>query len=245
MKNKKFIIRLLHIIVITVFLNSCAMHNGVLSSNAVFADKNFKVIGIGIGESQSIKILGFGGLKKNALVFEAKDDLYKKTCLKQGQILTNITLDYKHEFYIVFSKTKVTISGEIVDFNDEANDLKDNFYGLKERNGYILGEQIYIKTDSIYQLRKIERISLDEIQSISEKNEAYITNFEESFQIKGSFDYKKKTYSIGDNITMTSENTGEEKTVWFTGKVIGISINKTLLLDSTKNKYKVIKIDKK
>jgi glycerol uptake facilitator-like aquaporin len=61
-----------------ILFGSCAVHYGQLSTNAVIVDKNFHIVGVGIGESHTIKILGVGGLKKNAMVFEAKKNYTRK-----------------------------------------------------------------------------------------------------------------------------------------------------------------------
>ena len=129
-------------------------------TNAVLVDNHFKILGVAIGEAESVKILGFGGLKKDALVFDAKNDLYQKAGLKPGQALTNMTVDFKQEFYLVTSKTKVMVTGEIVDFNPDNHKSLQNNYRLKDRNGYTVGEQIYAKTNEGYVKGKIERLDL-------------------------------------------------------------------------------------
>lgn len=222
---------------------SCATHNGYLSSNAVLVDNNFRIIGIGIGEAESIRILGFGGLKKNALVYDAKNDLYNKVELKQGQALTNITVDFKRENFILYSKTKVTVSGEIVDFNKSNDSLTQNFYGLKERKGYELGEQVYVMFNGKYVLKKIKVLDLDEIQLESENNELLTYKFDYSYRLFGSFHYKERKYSIGDDIEIILESNTHSGNESFKGEVIGVSTKNALLRGITKNEFKVIKID--
>jgi len=238
---------------ISVLLISCASHYGFLSTNAVLMDKNFRIVGLGVGESQTMKILGFGGLKKEALVFDAKKDLYRNVELKTGQALTNITVDFKHEYYFVYSKLKVTVTGEIVDFNSITENTK-NYYGLQERNGYRVGEQVFVKINGKYTKRKIERLDFKELQiesSITElqTKEPTIVRYEDSFLLTGYFDYKKTKYSIGDRIEISTKSVnnpqGNQKTRVFAGNAIGISTKYALILDDVNNLYKVIEIDKK
>ena len=228
------------------------MHSGYLSSNAVLVDNNFRIIGLGVGESESIKILGFGGLKKDALVFDAKNDLYKKVELKQGQALTNITVDFKSEFYLLFSKTKVIVTAEIVDFNSNTNGRTDNFYGLKERNGYKVGELVYVKLNGKYEERIIESLFLKELQIESsnlESDEMTVFEYKEAFKLKGNFEYEKSEYTIGDKIEIISKSaknpSGNQNISEFNGYVVGISEKYALLLDKTKNQYLVIDVNKK
>lgn len=63
--------------------------------------------------------MGIGGLNKDALVYEAKIRLYKSINIKQGQALANISVDWRNGFYILFSKTKVTLSADIIEFLNE------------------------------------------------------------------------------------------------------------------------------
>jgi hypothetical protein len=228
------------------FLSSCATHNGCISSNAVLVDSNFRIIGLGVGEVKSVRVLGFGGLKKDALVFEAKSDLYKKVKLKPGQALTNITVDFKREFYFVFSKTKVIVTAEIVDFNHQKDDSQQNNYGITERNGYEIGEQVYVKIYGIYSLRKVEKIYLKGLQVLLDNNEVKNIKYEDSYRLEGNFEYKNKIYSIGDYIEISKEGSnlsGDDEIVLFTGKVAGISTKNALLIDSVNNRYISIRIE--
>lgn len=98
-------------------LNSCAFHQGSMTGNANLSDNNFKIIQLAIGQAKTTHVLGFGGLNSDALVFEAKRNLYQSFPLKEGQALANITVDFKRSYYLFASTTKVTITADIVDFN--------------------------------------------------------------------------------------------------------------------------------
>lgn len=156
--------------------------------------------------------------------------------------MTNITVDFKREYFIFYSKTKVIVSGEIVDFNKSNDSLIPNFYGIKERNGYTLGEQVYVMLNSNYVLKKIKLLDLDEIQLESENKDLLIYKYDNSYKLLGSFYYKEKKYSIGDDIEIyvQTSNTGNES---FKGEVIGVSTKYALLREINKNEFKVIKID--
>ncbi len=128
-------------IIVALFVSSCANHFGMLSSNAVVVNDQFRVVGLGIGESETTKIFGIGGLNKSALVYEAKKDLYKNINLEKGQALTNISVDFKRTDLLVYSKTKVYVTAEIVDFSGDDKE-QGNDYKVQERRGFSLGESV-------------------------------------------------------------------------------------------------------
>ncbi len=250
MKTKNIMLRTTLSFLTIYLLSSCATHHGFLSSNAVLINNDFKIIGLGIGESESLKVLGFGGLKKDALVFDAKNDLYKKVELKQGQALTNITVDFKHEFYFIYSKTKVIVTGEIVDFNSSNDKLSQNYYGLKVRNDFKIGDPVYVKIDGSFKKRVIEKLDLNELQIELLKQDSEILSslsikYEDVFRLNGVFDYEKTRYSIGDKIEIEVRSgktpSGKQNSSEFIGKVIGISQRYALLIDEN-SKYEVIAI---
>lgn len=107
------------------FCSSCAFHNGMMTGNAVLSNNNFKVTGVTTSSAQTTKVLGIGGLNKEALVYEAKIGLYKGINLKQGEALANISVDWKNAFYILFSKTTLTLSADIIQFMDEPVDKEE------------------------------------------------------------------------------------------------------------------------
>ena len=117
--------KLLLFIIPALFLSSCANHSGMMTGNAHLKDKNFKVVGLAYGSDYTTKVLGIGGLNKDALVLNAKKNLYSNFPLKEGQALANVTVDFKKEWLIFVMKTKVIVSAEIVDFDlDRAQSLE-------------------------------------------------------------------------------------------------------------------------
>jgi len=103
-----------------LLLNSCAFHSGVMTGNAALSDANFKVVDYAIGTSETFKVFGLGGVATDALVLEAKRNLYENHPLKEGQALANVSVDSKNSYFIIVSKKKILISADIIDFNDDA-----------------------------------------------------------------------------------------------------------------------------
>lgn len=114
------------IIPFVFLLGSCAFHSGVMTSNPNFTSPNHELTALAVGTASTEKIFGIGGLKKDALVLEAKKNLYAVYPLKKGQSYANTSVDLKKAFYLFFSKTTVTISADIVQI-DNAENLSEEY----------------------------------------------------------------------------------------------------------------------
>ncbi len=112
----KSIFKLAVLFSFTIFFSSCATHYGLMSSSSSLSSNNFKVIKLAKGESSTTKIFGIGGLDKDALVADAKKNLLENNPLKDGQVLANITVDFKNSFMLIIMETKVTITADIIEF---------------------------------------------------------------------------------------------------------------------------------
>lgn len=240
--------RILLFVLTVTSMSSCAFHSGMLSSNAVLMNNQFKIAGIVIGESESMKILGIGGLAKDALVYKAKQDLYEHASLKPGQGLTNMTVDFKREFYLIFFKTKVTVTAEIVDFNADAQNTISNEYRLINRNGLSFGDSVFVKIGSSYRQGIIKKLEIKKvtIEDFTFKTSA-LYPYEKVFKLQGSFHYKSEQYSVGDETKMTvvtnSKQPGNQKPKTITVKVMGLSGQKALLFRPDNSQFFEINID--
>ncbi|SKC46664.1 DUF6567 family protein [Ohtaekwangia koreensis] len=110
----------LMVVAAMVLLSSCAAHVGTLTSNVSLNQANFRVVSTATGSAQTKLVLGFGGLKKEALVAEAKKDLIAKANLTPTQVLANISVDYKTSIYPGFIPAvvinKVILTADVIEF---------------------------------------------------------------------------------------------------------------------------------
>lgn len=97
-------------------LTSCAFHSGMMNNSVQLNQNNFKYVRNASGVAKTTKIIGIGGIEKQALVAEAKKDLLNNYPLKDGQALANIVVDFKTSFFLVLMETKVTVTADIVEF---------------------------------------------------------------------------------------------------------------------------------
>jgi len=103
-------------VLMVVLTTSCAFHSGIINNSASLGSKNFKIVKLIKGYAKTKKYFGLGGLNKNALVFEAKKDMYENNPLNENQTIANVTVDFKNTIILIYTETKVTITAEVVEF---------------------------------------------------------------------------------------------------------------------------------
>jgi hypothetical protein len=113
MKNSKGIIALVSL---SLFITNYASHIGSYTSSASLSSPNFRYVKLVKGETEISKILGFVGLSTEALVSDAKINMFQNYPLKDNQAYANISVDFKNSNFLVVKKTKVTITADIVEF---------------------------------------------------------------------------------------------------------------------------------
>lgn len=150
---------------ISAILSSCAFHTGNISSGAVI-DCPMKTIVT--GQASTIKFFGLGGLNKNALILEAKKDLYKTHLSNKNIKLTNFSVDFKTSFILFYTSTIATVSADLYDcgaptetyFEPEASPMI---------NGLSAGDSIIYEYGRMYH-GQINSISINNKCKISYKN---------------------------------------------------------------------------
>ncbi len=94
-------------------LTSCiAVHHGSVSTTSM--GKNVVFEDLAIGVSQSKKLFGLGGMKKDAMILKAKTNLYLSRPLKNDEEYVNFVLDFKKSYFFIFSKLKITMSADVI-----------------------------------------------------------------------------------------------------------------------------------
>lgn len=113
---------------IVAFLCSCtSFHSGTLSSS--ISDRNVCYVDVASGISKTKKILWFGGIRKDALVLEAKKQMILNRPLKAGEQYQNITVDFKQTWYGIWvQNTRATVHADVVRFCSEDSNPMDSSY---------------------------------------------------------------------------------------------------------------------
>ena len=115
----KSILKTTLIVFTAILLTSCsAGHTGYMSSSASLSSANFSYVKQNIkGEATATYILGIGGLAKETLVDDAKQNMLAQNQLKNNQTLANLTVNFKISRYLGFYATaKCIVTADIVEF---------------------------------------------------------------------------------------------------------------------------------
>lgn len=104
--------------------SSCAFHNGMVGGGIPPANPACIRVGTAHGSSKTGQVLGIGGTRRDALVLDAKEDMYQNYPLDPQQQYAFITVDFKRSFFPFFSSTQVVISADILDCSGEAEVLR-------------------------------------------------------------------------------------------------------------------------
>ena len=98
-------------------LTSCASHYGYINDSASISQSNFSYTKHDIrGEAKATYILGFGGLKRQAIADEAKRDMLAKNPLGPNQTIANVTVNYKTLYFPFYNQTICTVTADVVEF---------------------------------------------------------------------------------------------------------------------------------
>ncbi|HQQ94376.1 MAG TPA: hypothetical protein PLQ93_07465 [Bacteroidia bacterium] len=104
--------------ILGMLLTSCALHSGYMSDSAALNTNNFAYVKRDVsGSAQASYVLGIGGLKRNALVDDAKKALYNNYPLGDNQAYVNLTVNWKMSFFFIVMFNKCTVTASIVQFN--------------------------------------------------------------------------------------------------------------------------------
>lgn len=134
-----------------VLLSSCSYHIGTIGggtgtvTNAQFANIDFAY-----GTAKTTNFLGIGGNKKDALVLEAKRNLYLNYKLRPTQVIGQTTVDFKRTFFFPIITTKVTVSADIIDFSTDSsvssnktNNNRNRFINPQKGGQFEIGEEVF------------------------------------------------------------------------------------------------------
>lgn len=109
----------------SLLLSSCAASHEATSNqnqnqtSVVLSKNNYRVVGYVKGESKQTYVLGIGGLSKRSLAQSAMSEMYNNADIKdKPRAIINSNIQYKNQFYFFWSKSKVIVTGTIIEFVD-------------------------------------------------------------------------------------------------------------------------------
>lgn len=215
-------------------LSSCAIHYGSISSSSLY--KSVKYEDIAFGVSQTKMYFGIGGLSQDALVLEGKRELIKNRPLRPDEEYVNFTVDFKKTFFPFYSQTKVTMSADVVRFQNEtlsdpySEEYKNKLFGKNLSNIlFSIGDSIIIK-----KAKEATIISFKDNDNVrvlyktkSDKNRTKTVSLKDIYTISKPY----KGYKIGDRFIYSLKPSGNEQQT--SGKIIGLGLNSLIIRDNS------------
>lgn len=111
--------RLLVFVFSVFYFSSClAVHSGSMANSAALSSANFSYVKQNVsGVASATYFLGIGGLKKQSLVNDAKNNMTINSPLRENQALTNLTVNFKTTSYLGIVQTMTCfVTADIVEF---------------------------------------------------------------------------------------------------------------------------------
>lgn len=231
---KKFFL----IITIGLFITSCAVHSGSMSSSTLPANAQYEDVAVGV--SQTSYILGIGGLSQDALVYGAKRNLYECRPLKANESYINFTVDKKDSYFPFYKKSVVTVTADVISYKENPidNPFAENY--LKKIAGNSLSTDLFAVGDTVLNtsMQKMVVLSVEskdvvKVMYKTTKNKIRTRNVTTSsiYSRKGSINNLK----VGDPYVFNENNKADSEDQ--VGIIMGLGINNLMIKKNTGSIY--------
>ncbi|NQZ78852.1 MAG: hypothetical protein HRT61_22460 [Ekhidna sp.] len=153
------------ILLIFLLLSSCSYHIGSISGGTgTITNESFGSVDFAYGTAKTTNFLGIGGNKKDALLLEAKRNLYQNYKLRATQVIGQTTVDFKRTFFLPILTTKVTLSAEVIDFSKDSvklnatDDNRNRFIKPGKGGHFEIGEEVFYfkKLNSVFSAKILD-----------------------------------------------------------------------------------------
>jgi hypothetical protein len=248
-----------------LFFSSCiVIHSGNTSSGPLLSVKD-QYVDIAEGRAKAIFVLGFGNLKNDRLVLNARKDMYSKRHLVPQEYYANLTTDISRKYILgtFIQLTRVTVSADVLKSGDItetvfadrftkkiATPVKSKTETPLQEDNYSLitnGDSLYYSSDNnrygLYVAAMKEKETLVLIPTQSTNKTILVSLPDNLFFIKnktvnGIVSGQSKSFEVKDEFSSGF--------IPKTGLVLGLS-NNTALIDCEKSFYVVplTKLNKK
>ncbi|MFW5760430.1 MAG: DUF6567 family protein [Cyclobacteriaceae bacterium] len=141
---------------ITLCISGCAFHSGMMTANPEYIKPEYELKTTVKANAKSTRIFGIGGLGKEALVAEAKSQLYLYYPLRNEEAYANVTVDFWNLYFPFYHRTKATVTADIigkVNASEEDTTYQSLFRQKKAGAGRIgifkVGDEVSVMNDNI------------------------------------------------------------------------------------------------
>ena len=136
-----------------LFTSCIAYHHGTLSESNPPSDGK-RTVDFAHGYARVNRILFFGGRQTDALVAEAKQNLFLSYPLRDDQYFANYVVDFQESFHwLVLHTTQVVVTAEVIGPTPVSSPFMEEVKESTtlEREGFQIGEAVTFETSYGYQ----------------------------------------------------------------------------------------------
>lgn len=225
---------LIYFIQVIFLFSSCAFHKGNISSGSTV---DCPLMYVATGTASTTKFLGIGGNGRDALILEAKQNLYKKFPYKKGILLSNFSVDFKNSYVLFIHTTKVTVSADVYDCNLKTNtNFVENKFPLPI-NGFSVGDSVYY--DSVNDgFVKATLLKHNENGTVDIR--FYSNSISTTFTISTSYNSIFKTSKDIENINVFGFDVGEEVNVILINQKLKAKTKQKCIIKGINSEYAII-----
>lgn len=159
MKTRKNYLTFFLFLTALLVLNSCtSIYTGNIAGNTVVNNVPYRHIGTVSVSNRCVYVFHIGGSGKKSQIIKLKEDLQKRYPLRNGLAWTNVAVEMKTGFFVLWDVRKATLSVDLVDFWPDTNTRYANYCG------YYFNDSIYIPIP-----QRVARINTNKTDSITSR----------------------------------------------------------------------------
>lgn len=160
-------------------LSSCAFHSGMVSTD--LAPENVFYEEVAVGHSKTTQVFGIGGLKRDALVLDAKKNMYQNFPLDSGERYLNMTVDFKTTYVLMVRKLQCQVSADIISARKEKAMYSENYFEAitpKVINDslFMVGDTLYASDSTRYKILKFKTEDNAYLANLDNPNDSTYTS---------------------------------------------------------------------
>jgi hypothetical protein len=258
--------KLVLFVLTSLLLSSCLVnHTGGISSGPLLNIKD-QYVDMVSGKSKSVFIFGFGNLKNDQLILNARKNMYLNRRLALNEYYSNLTTDIsrKYIFFPFIQITKVAVSADVIKTNDsidsrfghDFNKIITPFVELKNnasekikaeslRNGdeLVNGDSVFYSMNSkncpLYIVSNLDKESVILLSTDLKHKNILVPLNKNTFFIKNS---SQGGYKNGSKVAVETFDLYEGKPIKMIGVVFGFS--KSYALIKIEDQFYIHPVDK-
>lgn len=216
---------------IIVFLSGCAFHSGMMTANPEYIKPEYELKSTVRASAKSTRIFSIGGLGKEALVAEAKDNLYEFYPLRNQEAYVNLSVDFRDFIFLFYHRTKATITADIIGTVNasEEDTTYQSLFIQKQANArrigiFKVGDEVYLLKNKVPMKYKIMDVINQEkvLMGLPNGNKTFKAKYSKLYLIENDR-LPEVTYEVMETVQAYTYMK------WREAKIIGLNEEKAIV----------------